>query len=132
MLLAVLSATACTAAPYQSYVGGIEPSAVPRVAADMAALVRARIKPGDGAIQLEQPANDQTIGPVLLADLRDSGFTVVKSGGRHRVRYVASLLGSDIMTRISVDRADAARLYRDKIGVGLSPLGPFAVTEIQR
>jgi hypothetical protein len=127
---ALICLSACEIGSYPSYVGPLDPQLAPQVAADMAAFVTTRIKPADGSIQIEQPSADQSVGPILTDDLRASGFTVVPAGGKHRIRYAASAFNGDIMTRISIDHADAARLYGNKPGAGLAPLGPFSVTEL--
>ena len=124
--------SACATPQYASYVGPLDPHLAPQVAGDMAAFVRARIKPTDGAIQIERPDGDLAIGPALAADLQADGFDITQGRATHRVRYAASMLSGDVMVRVSVDRSDAARLYRDKPGSGLRPLGPFSVTEIAR
>ena len=129
LLASVLCVAACSDT-YPSYVGPIDPTVAPRIASDMAAFVSMRIKPAGGPIEIEQPSGDQSIGPLLASDLRDEGFRVVNIGGSHRVRYAANAVGGNVMARISVDRADGARLYDDKPVIGLSPLGPFSVTEI--
>jgi hypothetical protein len=131
ILASVLLISACAAESYPSYVGPIDPIFAPQVADDMAGFVRTQIKAKDGSVQIEQPAGDLIVGPLLSADLKESGYTIVTNGGKHRIRYAAATLDStDVMARVSVDRADAARLYRDRPVVGLSPLGPFTLTEI--
>lgn len=129
LLTSVVCLAACSTGTYPAYVGSIDPTVAPQIAGDMATFVSMRIKPTGGPIQIEQPSGDQSIGP-LASDLRENGFSVVSIGGKHRVRYAANSVGANIMARISVDRADGARLYEDKPPVGLSPLGPFSVTEI--
>jgi hypothetical protein len=99
----------------------------PQVAADMAQFISGRIKPGDGPVQVEQPDGDEAVGPNLLADLQSEGFTIVRFGGKHRIRYAAKALAGDVIARVSVDGADGARMYRNKPMIGLTPLGPFTV-----
>ena len=129
LLASVLCLAACSGT-YPSYVGPIDPAVAPQIAADMATFVSMRIKPAGGPIEIEQPSGDQSIGPLLATDLRDEGFQIVNLGAKHRVRYAANAVGANVMARISVDRADGARLYEDKPAFGLSALGPFSVTEI--
>src|SRR3978361_1176334 len=95
---ALLLLCACETGSYASYVGPLDPKLAPQVAADMAAFVTTRIKPTDGPIQLEQPSADQSVGPILSDDLRASGFIVVQTAGKHRIRYAASTFRGDIMT----------------------------------
>ena len=128
-LVSALCVTACTGT-YTSYVGPIDPAVAPQIASDMATFVSMRVKPSAGPIEIEHPAGDQSIEPLLATDLQNEGFHVVSLGGKHRVRYAANAVGANVMARISVDRADGARLYQDKPGIGLSALGPFSVTEI--
>jgi hypothetical protein len=127
VLLASVSCVAACSAQFESYVGPMNAELGPQVAADMAQFISGRIKPGDGPVQVEQPDGDEAVGPSLLADLQSTGFTVIKSGGKHRIRYAANTLGGDVIARVSVDSADGARMYRDKPVVGLTPLGPFTV-----
>ena len=126
-LMTVLGLTACSDGQFQGYVGPLDPDLGPQVASDMTRFVSGRIKPSDGPIQIEQPDGDQSVGPNLVEDLQSSGFTIVKTGGKHRVRYAANALGADVVARISVDGAEGARMYRDQPAAGLTPLGPFSV-----
>ncbi len=130
ILASALCLGACATGHYASHVGPIDPQLAPQVANDMAVFVRGRIKPADGPVQIDQPTGDQSVGPLLVASLRESGFTITAGRAKHRVRYAAANLGDDVMLRVSVDAADGARLYHDKPGSGLLPLGPFSVTEV--
>jgi hypothetical protein len=132
LLASVLCVAACARGEYASYVSPLSSEQAPQIAADMAGFVNARIRPGDGSVQIEQADGDQAVGPNLVADLKGEGFTVVSSGGKHRIRFAAGPLGDEIMARISVDRADGARLYGHMPNIGLSPRGPFSVTETER
>lgn len=115
---------------FDSYVGPMDATLGPQVAADMAQFVSGRIKPIDGPIQVEQPDGDEAVGPNLLINLQSYGFTIVKTGAaKHKIRYAANTLGADVIVRVSVDSADGARMYRDKPLVGLTPLGPFTVVK---
>ncbi len=128
IIASVLCVSACTSG-YSSYVGPIDPIIAPQVAAGMAAFIQARIKPTDGAIHIDQPAGDQSVGPALASDLQDNGFVISNGNAKHRIRYEAAKLGDDVMVRVSVDGADAARLYHNR-PTGLVALGPFSVTEV--
>jgi hypothetical protein len=128
LLLSVLCLPACTPS-YTSYVGPIDARFAPKIADEMAAFVGQRVRPDGGSLCIDGPANDTTVAPFLAPALQDLGFRIVASACRHRVRYAASTLGGDVMIRVSVDNADGARLYRDKVQTGLAPLGPFSVTE---
>src|ERR1700722_16216379 len=101
MRTAVLAITLCLAAcntgQYAGYVGPLDPELGAPIALDMTRFVNGRIKPSDGPIQIEQPVGDQSVGPNLVEDLQSSGFTVVKTGGKHRVRYAANALGADVV-----------------------------------
>jgi len=132
LLASILFLSACSNGQYTSYVVPLSPEQAPQIAADLAGFVNARIRPGDGSIQIEQAAGDQAVGPDLVSDLKGDGFNVVSSGGKHRIRFAAGPFGDEIMARISVDRADGARLYGHMPNIGLSPRGPFSVTEIEQ
>ncbi len=128
IIASALCVSAC-ASSFSSYVGPIDPLIAPQVAAGMAAFVQARIKPADGTVRIDQPDDDQTVGPALASDLRDSGFVIANGSTKHCIRYEAAKLGDDVMVRVSVDGVDAARLYHTR-PTGLVALGPFSVTEI--
>lgn len=129
IILSALGFLSACSQQFPSYVGPMDPFFGPQVASDMAQFISARIKPTDGPVQVEQPSGDETVGPSLLTELQSHGFTVVAVGGKHKIRYAANTLGTDVIARVSVDSADGARMYRDKPLSGLTPLGPFTVVK---
>ncbi len=102
--------------------------AVP-LAAAMADLTTRRVPASSGAIVVLAPAGDAALTSALLNDLRAAGYTVADSGP-HRLAYQVNALGGDVLVRMDLDDARAARLFTRTAG-GLSAAGAFSVREPQ-
>lgn len=102
--------------------------AVP-LAAAMADLTTRRVPASSGAIVVLAPAGDAALTSALLNDLRPAGYTVADSGP-HRLAYQVNALGDDVLVRMDLDDARAARLFTRTAG-GLSAAGAFSVREPQ-
>jgi hypothetical protein len=130
LLLAVLGLAACTPPQYAASVSTpIDPALGQQIAFDMARFVGARIRPGQGPIDIEPVVGDEAVGPNLADSLKAAGFRIVDRGGKHHIRYAASMIDGDVITRISVDTSDGARMYTNRPKAGLTPEGPFTVVE---
>jgi hypothetical protein len=128
LLLAVLGLAACTPPQYVASVSSpIDPALGQQIAFDMTRFVSARIKPAQGPIDIEPVVGDEAVGPNLTDSLKAAGFKVIDRGGKHHIRYAASMIDGNVITRITVDNADGARMYTNRPNAGLTPEGPFTV-----
>ena len=107
----------------------LTPADAAPLAAAMTDLTTRRVPASSGAIVVLAPAGDAALTPVLLNDLRGAGYTVADSGP-HRLAYQVNALGGDVLVRMDLDGARAARLFTRTAG-GLSAAGAFSVREPQ-
>lgn len=102
--------------------------AVP-IAAAMTDLATRRVPAASGAVQVLAPAGDAVLTPALVNSLRAAGYTVADAGP-HRISYQVNALGNDVLVRMDLDGARAARLFT-RTARGLSAVGAFTVREPQ-
>jgi len=102
--------------------------AVP-IAAAMTDLATRRVPAASGAVQVLAPVGDAVLTPALVSSLRAAGYTVADAGP-HRIAYQVNALGNDVLVRMDLDGARAARLFT-RTARGLSAAGAFTVREPQ-
>lgn len=91
----------------------------------VAEFVRLRLQPSSGAIQLDAPPGDVTLGPSVQRALQVAGYTVAP-GSPHRLQYQAGALDDGVLLRLSLDGGDGARFFL-RATDGLVASGPFSV-----
>ena len=99
------------------------------IAAAMTDLTTRRVPASSGAVQVLAPLGDAVLTPALVNDLRAAGYTVADTGP-HRIAYQVNALGNDVLVRMDLDGARAARLFT-RTAKGLSAAGAFTVREPQ-
>lgn len=107
----------------------LTPADAAPLAAAMTELTTRRVPASSGAVVVLAPAGDAALTPALLNDLRAAGYTVADAGP-HRLAYQVNALGGDVLVRMDLDGARAARLFT-RTAQGLSAAGAFSVREPQ-
>ncbi len=107
----------------------LTPADATSLAAAMTDLTTRRVPAASGAIVVLAPAGDTALTPALLSDLRAAGYAVADAGP-HRLAYQVNALGGDVLVRMDLDGARAARLFT-RTAQGLSAAGAFSVREPQ-
>ena len=131
-LLSVPMLPGCT--PYDAGLASavpadLAPADAGPIAAAMTDLTTRRVPASSGAVQVLAPVGDAVLTPALVSSLRAAGYTVADAGP-HRIAYQVNALGNDVLVRMDLDGARAARLFT-RTAKGLSAAGAFTVREPQ-
>ena len=130
LLVPVLAGCALQDAELASAVpADLAPADAVPIAAAMTDLATRRVPAASGAVQVLAPSGDAVLTPTLVSSLRAAGYTVANTGP-HRIAYQVSALGNDVLVRMDLDGARAARLFT-RTARGLSAAGAFTVREPQ-
>ena len=99
------------------------------IAAAMTDLATRRVPASSGALRVLAPTGDTVLTPALLTSLRAAGYTVADSG-TNRLAYQVTGLDRDVLVRMDLNGARAARLFT-RSAQGLTAAGAFTVREIE-
>lgn len=132
LTLAGVVAAGCAGQP-RSYVAGVETGAdAAAVAAGVADMVAAKVRPSAAAVALvPTPAGqaDNRVTPALTDVLRGRGFALADKPGAtgHSVRYSVVPIKGAVLVGAAVDGWNMARPYARVPGGALAPAGPVSV-----
>jgi hypothetical protein len=142
VLSLALALTGC--AVLEAGAGGswVEPLAAkdaPRLVMVIGDLVQQRLPPAGATLVVEPPQFGQSDNPVatqLAETLRRKGYALAEpaqaGADAHRLRYVITRRGGDVLLRVSLNGIEASRLLaRGKSGELESP-APFAIREVSQ
>ena len=99
------------------------------IAAAMTDLTTRRVPASAGALRVLAPTGDTVLTPALLTSLRAAGYTVADSG-TNRLAYQVTGLDRDVLVRMDLNGARAARLFT-RSAQGLAAAGAFTVRETE-
>lgn len=97
------------------------------IAAAVTDLATRRVPASAGALHVLAPVGDTVLTPALLTSLRAAGYTVA-DGGTNRLAYQVTGLDRDVLVRVDLNGARAARLFT-RSSRGLAAAGAFTVRE---
>jgi hypothetical protein len=124
-IAAVALLAGCAGTPNSYMASPLSNEAGAVVALDIIGFVSTETTPAHGPIVVQRAAGDTVVGPVLIQDLQQAGFTIADKG-RHRLVYEITQLPDGTVLRVTFDHASAARLYH-RLGDQLEPSGPFSI-----
>ena len=130
-LLAALLLVGCASdyGPDASCVDGVTAADTGAVAASIETLVRQEVKPGSGMIAVAGTSDEDAIGTQIKADLAQQGYRIATQdeAARHRLGYVITPVGPQVLVRVFLDKFDGAQLYTRDAAGHLEATGPLAV-----
>lgn len=137
-LIGLAALSACASMPQGSFVAPLQSGQDPAIlASGICNFVSDRIPPAASTVALVPAEKGDALTPLLEADLRNQGFSVVRAGAKNQpagaddLRYlVTPFFGGDLVRLdMKPGHIRASRYYIRNTAGYLQPGGPFTVAE---